>query len=83
MWIRRVRVFDCVKVEEACVRNALLEEGGVAIAAVIREEPGGAQRNDARRCGQFTVDILMEYSVQLSRSDEVGVERVLGGHGAP
>jgi hypothetical protein len=25
----------------------------------------------------------MEYSVQLSRSDEVGVERVLGGHGAP
>jgi hypothetical protein len=68
-----VRVFDCIEVEEACVRNALFEEGLVAIAAIVGEEPRGAERDDAGCRGELAMDVLLQDGIQFFGRDEVGV----------
>jgi len=78
-----MRVLDAVEIEEACVRNALLEEGLVAIAAVIGQKPRCAEGDDAGRGGDLAVDVFLERGLELCGRDEVRIEGELRGHCAP
>jgi hypothetical protein len=81
--IWRVRVLDCIEIEEACMWNALFEEGLVSISSVVWEKPRSAQWDYARRGGQLAVDVLLQSGVKLGRGNKVGVESELRRHCAP
>jgi hypothetical protein len=64
VWVWRVRVFDSIEIEEACAGDALGEVGVVPIAAVVGQEPGRAERDDARFVGELA-GVVLECRGQL------------------
>ena len=73
MWIWRVRVLDGIEIEEAGLWNALGEEGVVAIPAVVGQEPGCAEGDDAGLVGELA-GVAFKGRTELRGGDEVGGE---------
>lgn len=85
MWVGRGGVGDGVQVEEARGWDVGFLEDGVAgaVLGVVGEEPGCAQRDDARGCCEFCGGVVFEGGVQVGGFYEEGAQGVgaFGGHG--
>lgn len=76
MRVGRTLVDDFVEIEEAGIGDALLAEGLQATAAIIGEEPAGAEGDGARCCGDLAWRVLLQRGLQFGGGNEVGGEGV-------
>lgn len=82
MGVRAPQVGDLVDVEESGLGNSLFDEDVESFPAVVGQEPGGAERDDARIGIDLCGRVLLESFVELLGGNEIGGEGTsCAGHG--